>query len=103
MRWMHGLPVRRAPEMLQATAALERGHRQAQAKLALIANPFFNRSHPESRDNPRQITVMVNVRESAILALAQRGVLAEHQLQAAVKFQRFWLNSTGWGMRSMRL
>jgi hypothetical protein len=61
-------------------------------ELAMIEadNPFFTADHPESTGNPRKTRVFINRRESALVELANRGVLNPHQIRAGFRFGHVW-------------
>jgi hypothetical protein len=65
-------------------------------------NPDFSRDHEEGKyGNPRRISVVVNVRESAVSTLAARGLLNEAQVEAADKFRRLFERMGGSGARAI--
>jgi hypothetical protein len=66
------------------------GHRQARPTLATVDNPYFSADHPESRDNPRQVEAVVNLREWSVATLAAHGVLDADQVAAAFRFRNAW-------------
>jgi hypothetical protein len=81
----------------EAGQALERlgmgvkgGHRQARPALTIVDNPYFSADHPESRDNPRQVEAVVNLRENSTITLAAKGVLDATQVAAAFRFRNAW-------------
>jgi hypothetical protein len=55
-----------------------------------VDNPFFSTDHPEGAGNPRKVRAFVNVRESALIELANRGALNPHQLRAGFRFGKTW-------------
>jgi hypothetical protein len=65
-------------------------NRQARIRTAEVDNPYFAKSHPETSTNPRRVRAIVNVRESAIVMLATRGFLKQHQVHAATRFGNAW-------------
>jgi hypothetical protein len=66
------------------------GHRQARPALTIVDNPYFSADHPESRDNPRQVEAVVNLRENSTITLAAKGVLDATQVAAAFRFRNAW-------------
>jgi hypothetical protein len=67
---------------------MPQGHRQAEIGVAVVPNPFFASAHEVDFSNPTHITVAVNVKESAITSLANRGYVEPHQVAAATRFRR---------------
>lgn len=69
---------------------------------AVRDNPDFSRDHAEGKlGNPRKISVVVNVRESAVSTLAARGLLNEAQVEAADRFRRLFEAMGGNGPRAV--
>ena len=66
------------------------GHRQARPALISVDNPYFSADHPESRDNPRVVEAIVNLREWSVASLAAHGVLDADQVAAAFRFRNAW-------------
>jgi hypothetical protein len=66
------------------------GHRQARPALTIVDNPYYSADHPESRDNPRQVEAVVNLREWSVASLAAHGVLDADQVAAAFRFRNAW-------------
>jgi hypothetical protein len=57
---------------------------------AEVDNPYFAADHPENGSNPKRVRALINVRESAVVTLFNRGYLKQHQFRAAVRFNRTW-------------
>lgn len=53
-----------------------------------VENPNYSRQHEGARGNPKTITVMVNIRESAIATMASRGHLQPHHVMAANRLRK---------------
>lgn len=70
-------------------------NRQAEVDVVRMENPWFSPGHRESGTNPKHIDVVVNIRESAVAALAARGVLDAAQVAAAHHFRRIWEAASG--------
>lgn len=68
---------------------------------ATVENPNWSRSHDGDKTNPRFITVAFNHKESAISALAAKGVLDAAQVAAAVRFRGLWEALGGSGAKAM--
>lgn len=66
------------------------GHRQVQATLSEIDNPLHNPAHDGENWNPRKITGLRNMRESALVTLEQRGLVNEAQARAGDRFRSIW-------------
>ena len=66
------------------------GHRQARPALMSVDNPYYSADHPESRDNPRVVEAVVNLREWSVATLAAHGVLDADQVAAAFRFRNAW-------------
>lgn len=62
-----------------------------------VPNPYFSRDHAADATNPRTIPAVINVRESAIVTMATRGVLDAAQVAAADRFRRLWETLGGKG------
>ena len=65
-------------------------NRKAQLADAEVDNPYFLTAHAESTGNPRRIRAFINVRCSAVVSLANRGFLKDHQMRAASRFGEAW-------------
>jgi hypothetical protein len=68
--------------------------------LTTIDNPYYSADHPESGTNPRQVTAVVNLRESSVSTLAAHGILDLAQVQAAIRFRHAWETVGGIGSSS---
>ena len=55
-----------------------------------VDNPYYSADHPESRDNPRVVEAVVNLREWSVASLAAHGVLDADQVAAAFRFRNAW-------------
>lgn len=66
-----------------------------------VENPLYSRQHEGARGNPKTITVMVNIRESAVGTLAARGLLEAHQIMAADRFRKLFEAAGGAGARAI--
>lgn len=64
---------------------------------AIVDNPLWQPAQDGMRAVPRQITVAINVRESAISLLASRKVLDAHHVRAADRFRALWETMGGKG------
>lgn len=63
-----------------------------------VENPDFSRDHVEGKaGNVRIIKAQVNIRESAIATLAQKGGLDDAQVAAADRFRALWERMGGKG------
>jgi len=80
-----GRKAKMAPVTLAAI-----GHRQAQPTLSEIDNPLHNPAHDGEAWNPKKITGLKNMRESALVTLEQRGALDEAQTAAGNRFRAIW-------------
>ncbi len=69
--------------------------------VAMVENPNWSRAHDGDKANPRYISVPFNHRESAISALAAKGVLDAAQVAAAVRFRGLWEALGGSGAKAM--
>ena len=76
--------------MPPALSSRSLGHRQAQVVRITIENPWFSTDHDESSTNVRRITATANLKECAVVSLATRKLLSEHQLRAASRFRQLW-------------
>ena len=65
-------------------------NRQARPALMAVDNPYYSADHPESRDNPRVVEAVVNLREWSVATLAAHGVLDADQVAAAFRFRNAW-------------
>jgi hypothetical protein len=66
-------------------------------RAVVVDNPFFNRAHGVDGSNPRQITAVINMRESLITTLAARDRIDGAQVAAANKFRMLWEAAGGKG------
>lgn len=64
-------------------------------------NPLWSRDHDGSRTNVRYVDMPVNIRESAITALAARGAIDEGQAAAADRFRQAWEALGGAGAKAI--
>ncbi|PDS80268.1 hypothetical protein [Rhizobium sp. L43] len=62
-----------------------------------VENPFYSRAHAGDPTNPRKISAVVNIRESAITTMAARGRIDVAQVAAADRFRRLWETMGGKG------
>lgn len=74
-----------------------------QPDIALVEkeNPLWSRDHAGDKTNVRFVSLAVNMRESAITALAAKGVIDEAQCAAADRFRRAWEAMGGAGARAI--
>ncbi|MFT2210702.1 hypothetical protein ACLJYM_02315 [Rhizobium giardinii] len=70
-------------------------HRTLRA--VVVDNPFYSRDHVGDPTNPRKISAVVNIRESAVTMLASRGRIDAAQVAAASKFRALWETMGGKG------
>lgn len=68
----------------------EIGHRQAQPVLAQIDNPLHNPAHDGETWNPKRVSGLKNLRESALVTMEQRGLLDDAQIKAGNRFRAVW-------------
>jgi hypothetical protein len=68
----------------------EVGHRQVQPVFSEIDNPLHNPAHDGESWNPKKITGLKNMKESALVTLEQRGLLNEAQVAAGNRFRSIW-------------
>lgn len=66
-----------------------------------VENPHYSNAHEGSKGNPRKITAMVNIRESAVGTMAARGLLDAPQIMAADRFRRLFEAAGGAGARAI--
>ncbi len=66
------------------------GHLQAQPVLSEIENPLHNPAYDGESWNPKKITGLRNMKESALVTLEQRGLLDEAQTKAGDRFRMIW-------------
>lgn len=66
------------------------GHSQAKPVLAEVENPMYNRAHDGETWNPKKITSVVNLKESALVTLEQRGLIDAAQVKAGERFRMIW-------------
>lgn len=76
------------------------GHAKADIKMVEIDNPHYSAAHAGMPGNPKTTTAALNVGESPITWLADRGVLEGHHVMAANKFRRLWEKLGGAGAGS---
>ncbi|RVM26402.1 hypothetical protein CN129_29370, partial [Sinorhizobium meliloti] len=48
----------------------------------VVDNPFYSRAHSGTAGNPKQISAVINTRQSAVIMLYSRGRLDPAQLAA---------------------
>lgn len=66
-----------------------------------LPNPYFAPEHPISRTNVRETPVMVNLKESALVALYNRRHIDKGQAEAGEIFRRLWETMGGKGAGAM--
>lgn len=81
--------------------AMRTGNIKAEVVSADVDNPYFQPEHFESPSNPKTITALVNIRESAVETLFARGQLDKAQKRAADRFRGFWEAMGGAGAKAM--
>lgn len=63
----------------------------------VVDNPFYSRAHSGTAGNPKQISAVINTRQSAVTMLYSRGRLDPAQLAAANRFGALWETMGGKG------
>lgn len=63
-----------------------------------VPNPYFNSAHRASVTNPAKVKAFVNIRESAVGTLYQRGHINDAQWAAAGRFRMYWEQSGAKGV-----
>jgi hypothetical protein len=81
---------RRLGEGSKNVAMVALGNRQVRLGSTIVENPLFQKGYEEDKTNPREIAVLVNLRESAVVSLSVRGKLEPHQVAAADHFRAAW-------------
>ena len=66
------------------------GHSKVLPALSEIDNPLHNPAHDGEIWNPKKITGLRNMKESALVTLEQRGALDEAQAAAGNRFRSIW-------------
>jgi hypothetical protein len=66
------------------------GTRQAKVEGKMVANPLHLRAHDGEKWNPKEIKAAVNLKESALVVLEQRGSIDEAQVKAGERFRSIW-------------
>jgi hypothetical protein len=66
------------------------GTRQAMVEEKLIDNPLHLRAHAGETWNPKKMKAAINVKESALVVLEQRGLINEAQVKAGERFRSIW-------------
>lgn len=66
------------------------GSRQAKVETKLVDNPLYLRAHDGERWNPKEIHSAINVKESALTVLEQRGLIDDAQVKAGERFRSIW-------------
>jgi len=77
-----------APSKRKLRRPLADPHRTLRA--VTVENPYFSRVHAGDATNPRKISAVVNIRESAITMLASRNQIDAAQVAAATRFRALW-------------
>lgn len=90
-------PVQQPPSQ----PLMRTGNIRAELVATEVDNPLYSREHDGDRTNPRRISAYVNIRESAITALAAKGALNPAQAAAAHKFRQLWERIGGSGAGAM--
>lgn len=76
------------------------GHSKVDPALCTVDNPLYNRAHDGETWNPKHVTGLRNVRESALVTLEQRGLLDDAQIKAGDRFRTIWESLGGSGAGS---
>jgi hypothetical protein len=76
------------------------GHMQTQPVLSEVENPLYNPAHDGENWNPKKITGIKNMKESALVTLEQRGALDPAQVKAGERFRTVWESLGGAGAGS---
>ncbi|QND33565.1 hypothetical protein HB772_15845 [Sinorhizobium meliloti] len=63
----------------------------------VVDNPFYSRAHSGTAGNPKQISAIINTRQSGVIMLYSRGRLDLAQLAAANRFGALWETMGGKG------
>jgi hypothetical protein len=77
-----------APSKRKLRRPLADPHRTLRA--VTVENPYFSRVLAGDATNPRKISAVVNIRESAITLLASRNQIDAAQVAAATRFRALW-------------
>ena len=77
-----------APSKRKLRRPLADPHRTLRA--VTVENPYFSRVHAGDATNPRKISAVVNIRESAITMLASPNQIDAAQVAAANRFRALW-------------
>lgn len=75
------------------------GTMKAEVEGKMVDNPLHNVAHDGETWNPKKIRVAVNVKESALVVLEQRGSIDDAQVKAGERFRSIWeaLGGSGTG------
>jgi hypothetical protein len=92
---------KKKPAMPPAQPMMRTGNIRAELVAAEVDNPLYAPEHDGDRTNPRRIGAFVNIKESAITALAAKGALNAAQVAAAVRFRKLWERMGGSGAGAM--
>lgn len=76
------------------------GTRQAKVEGKLVDNPLHLRAHDGETWNPKKVKAAINVKESALVVLEQRGLIDEAQVKAGERFRSIWESLGGAGTGS---
>jgi hypothetical protein len=73
------------------------GSLQAKVEGKLVDNPLHMKAHAGERWNPKKVTVAINVKESALVVLEQRGIIDDAQVKAGERFRGIYESLGGAG------
>ncbi|MBD8651502.1 hypothetical protein IFT66_10470 [Rhizobium sp. CFBP 13726] len=76
------------------------GNRQTMPVLDEIDNPLHNPAHDGEHWNPKKVTGIKNLKESALVTLEQRGSIDQAQVKAGERFRTIWESLGGAGAGS---
>lgn len=76
------------------------GTRHAKVEGKMVVNPLHNPAHAGEKWNPKHIRVAVNVKESALTVMEQRGLIDDAQVKAGERFRSIWESMGGAGAGS---
>lgn len=75
--------------------------RRPKLRAAVVPDPYFNRAYPESETNTAERVVAINLGESVIVMLQNRGKLEPWQSKAAERFRSLWEALGGAGAKAI--
>lgn len=75
----------------------ERSRPRKEIRSVKVKNPYHQREHKVSRTNPLEIEAQINVKESAIETLFDKGSINEAHKKAADHFRGLWESAGGKG------